>query len=314
MKNYDEITKNLLERRDRYVIEKKKKRKTALGIASSLSCFCLIALLDYGMWQGDVFNVKTPTILDNSTIVDEENVNAPSLQDANKDNAITPNNGGLIPDNITPDNGDLTPNNGNVAPDNTIPNTSDSPILNNNPNSNDDPVQLIWKINRVEGLVGASKLNFDSDKYYSEKKTTIDVSNYLGKNLTSLENILPQGFKFIGNYETEFYYENNGKLAYDTCVFGYVKNEQQITIRASKIGVPYDCMYMMNNQKASNINGVDVIMGGIYENDNSETFKLVFADFSYAGIQYRVTIENLPSDGSKDSCSWLASIVAELTK
>ena len=40
MKSYDELTNDLLERRDRYVADQKKKRKRVMGVATSLCCFC----------------------------------------------------------------------------------------------------------------------------------------------------------------------------------------------------------------------------------------------------------------------------------
>lgn len=52
MKNYDEVTNSLLERRDRYITEQNRKRKRIMGVATSLSCVCLVALLGFGMWQG----------------------------------------------------------------------------------------------------------------------------------------------------------------------------------------------------------------------------------------------------------------------
>lgn len=60
MKNYDELTNDLLKRRDRYVADQRKKRKRVMGIATSLCCFCLVALLGFGMWQGGVFNTTPP--------------------------------------------------------------------------------------------------------------------------------------------------------------------------------------------------------------------------------------------------------------
>lgn len=97
-------------------------------------------------------------------------------------------------------------------------------------------------------------------------------------------------------------------------MFGYENGELQITIKVSKIGSPCDCIYEMNSSTISNINGVEVVMGGIYKNDNSGEFELVFADFSYEGLQYRVTVENVPFDGIKDPSVWLVGIVAEITK
>lgn len=60
MKNYDELTNDLLERRDRYVADQKKKRKRVMCVATSLCCFCLVALLGFGMWQGGMFNTTPP--------------------------------------------------------------------------------------------------------------------------------------------------------------------------------------------------------------------------------------------------------------
>ncbi len=60
MKNYDELTIDLLERRDRYVADQKKKRKRVMGVTASFCCVCLVALLGFGMWQGGIFNTTHP--------------------------------------------------------------------------------------------------------------------------------------------------------------------------------------------------------------------------------------------------------------
>ena len=60
MKNYDELTNDLLERRDRYVANQKKRRKSVLGVATSLCCFSLVALLVFSVWQGGFFHA-TPS-------------------------------------------------------------------------------------------------------------------------------------------------------------------------------------------------------------------------------------------------------------
>ncbi len=279
MKNYDELTNDLLERRDRYVADQKKKRKRVIGVATSLCCCCLVALLGFGMWQGGMFNSQPPITLDDSTIIGEKDYIDPD----DLDNSQT----------STPGNNDNQNNNSQTG-------TSE----------NNDPIRIAWVINKVEGQIGAAKLNFSPDKYYSEKKTLADIAAYLGKDLSTLEGVMPQGFEFFGRYETDFFYKLDGELAYDSCVFGYKRDDQQITVKVSKIGVPYDCMYMLNNPTVSSINGVDVTIGGIYKTDNSDELELVFADFSHGGLKYRLTIENVPSDDYK--C--LNSIITELTK
>ena len=72
MKNYDELTNDLLERRDRYVADQKKKRKRVMGVATSLCCICLVALLGFGMWQGGTFDAKPPVTLDDSINIGEK--------------------------------------------------------------------------------------------------------------------------------------------------------------------------------------------------------------------------------------------------
>ncbi|NLL63124.1 MAG: hypothetical protein GX241_02600 [Ruminococcaceae bacterium] len=49
MKNYDEITIGLLERRDRYVIEQKQKRKRAEQIVALFCCLCLVVVLAFAV-------------------------------------------------------------------------------------------------------------------------------------------------------------------------------------------------------------------------------------------------------------------------
>ena len=60
MKNYDELTNDLLERRNRYVTDQKRKRKTVISVATSLCCVCLVALLGIGVWQGGMLNSQSP--------------------------------------------------------------------------------------------------------------------------------------------------------------------------------------------------------------------------------------------------------------
>lgn len=55
MKNCDEMVSSLLERRDRYAAEQKRKRKVIARAASSVCCVCLVALLGFG-----IFNGKSP--------------------------------------------------------------------------------------------------------------------------------------------------------------------------------------------------------------------------------------------------------------
>lgn len=56
MKNCDEMVNSLLERRDRYVIEQKRKRTKITRTVTTMCCVCFVALMGFGAWQGGLIN------------------------------------------------------------------------------------------------------------------------------------------------------------------------------------------------------------------------------------------------------------------
>ena len=60
MKNCDEMTQSLIERRDEYLAEQKKKRKTAAKIITPVASLCIVALLGFGAWSSGIFTAKPP--------------------------------------------------------------------------------------------------------------------------------------------------------------------------------------------------------------------------------------------------------------
>lgn len=47
MKNYNEMANDVFRRRDEYITAQRKKRKNAIGITSSVMCFCLLAVIGF---------------------------------------------------------------------------------------------------------------------------------------------------------------------------------------------------------------------------------------------------------------------------
>lgn len=64
MKNCDEMVNRLLERRDQYAIEQKRKRTKITRAVSLMCCVCLVVLMGFGVWQGGWFD-STPPIMRN---------------------------------------------------------------------------------------------------------------------------------------------------------------------------------------------------------------------------------------------------------
>ena len=63
MKNYDDLTNRLLERRDRYVATQQKKRKMMLRASASVGCVAVVALAGVGLVHSGVFD-QTPPVTD----------------------------------------------------------------------------------------------------------------------------------------------------------------------------------------------------------------------------------------------------------
>ncbi len=72
MMNRNEMVNRLLERRDQYVAEQKRKRKTAVCITTCAFSLALAALLGVGVWQSNFFDRTTVTGVENSGNISEQ--------------------------------------------------------------------------------------------------------------------------------------------------------------------------------------------------------------------------------------------------
>ena len=77
MKNYNEMANDVLRRIGEHENNQRNRRKNMKKVILPICCFCLVAILGIGLWQGDYFS-KTPSVKsENSTVVDENNYAEP---------------------------------------------------------------------------------------------------------------------------------------------------------------------------------------------------------------------------------------------
>lgn len=95
MKNSDEMVNSLLERRDRYVIEQKRKRRMITRTATSMCCVCLVILLGFGMWQGGMFDTTSLITAGDSTNIGEKDYSEPNESNTDADAQLSNNNDDL---------------------------------------------------------------------------------------------------------------------------------------------------------------------------------------------------------------------------
>lgn len=72
MKNYKEMANAVFRRIEKYEIEQMKRRSTMKKVITPICCFCLVALMGIGFWQGGLFNTDKPAQIDDSTIVGDK--------------------------------------------------------------------------------------------------------------------------------------------------------------------------------------------------------------------------------------------------
>lgn len=95
MKNCDEMVNSLLERRDRYVAEQKRKRTMIIRTATSMCCVCLVALLGFGVWQGGMFDTTPPITAEDSPNTGEKDYIEPNESNTDADAQLSNNNDDL---------------------------------------------------------------------------------------------------------------------------------------------------------------------------------------------------------------------------
>ncbi len=77
MKNYNEMANDVLRRIGEHENNQRNRRKNMKKVILPICCFCLVAILGIGLWQGDYFS-KTPSVKsENSTVIDENNYAEP---------------------------------------------------------------------------------------------------------------------------------------------------------------------------------------------------------------------------------------------
>ena len=287
MKNYDEVTNDLLERRDRYVAEQKKKRKRVMGVATSLCCFCLVALLGFGMWQGGMFNT-TPPINGGEQTLNGDNGNTTQNEDTGLDNNKQ-NQGGQT---STPTNNDKQNQGGQISTNEN----NDGQI------DNDMTTKHLFAINEITGTLGAAPKYRDPELHYNETWDLAKAIDYLGVDIPNAVAALPDGLglKYIESNGFTVVYENNGTLVEDRMGYEFAgKDDAKVMVFASKLRIPGDCFYLTDTEDVTNIRIPDtdeVIPVLVYAQDKSEAtmdYELYIADFEYNGIYYRIHAEHI---------------------
>lgn len=280
MKNYHDVTSNLLARRDQYVREQKQRKRRIVSTVTSLCCVCLVVLLGVGVWQGNL-QTRVPTLDPNDSMLHTGNV-GPSFSDPATTDGVT--------DPI--------------------------PTISNGPENNDQTTEYLFSVNEINGTLNAAMKYLDPELHYEETRNLAQAAEYLGVDVVNAVATLPDGLgmNYAGSGEFKWVYENSGTLAEDRMCFMFNgSDEAKITVLASKLRPPYDCIYQSDTDAVTEIRipeTEEIISVLVYAENKSETvldYDFYVLDFEYAGVYYRILAEKVSSYN-------LDSLIRELVK
>lgn len=181
---------------------------------------------------------------------------------------------------------------------NTIPPQNPNPLLSYvcriDDKTENDNVKHICYLNQIDGIANAAPLYLDPAKHYTEDWNNEKVTQYLGIDLSNLGS----EFEYIGEQNHTVTYRNDGTLVRDLMGFSYKYSGSEFTVAVSKLSLPYDCIYALEESKKTNVGtekgSVEVLFAGAAGGENAtENQTLIVADFELNGVNYRVKAENI---------------------
>lgn len=280
MKNYHDITNDLLVRRDQYVREQKQRKRRIVSTVTSLCCVCLVMLMGIGVWQ---WNLQAPVpTLDPNDSVFHTGMEGPMFTEPNPTTGIS----------------------------DPKPTTSKDPV------NNDQTDKYLFAVNEINGSLNAAFKYLDPELHYEEIRNLDQVADYLGVDVLSAVATLPEGLgmEYAGSGEFKWVYENNGTLAEDRMCFTFNgSDEAKITVLTSKLRTPYDCIYQSDTDAVTQIRIpetdeiIPVLVYAQNKSDSTLDYDFYVLDFECGGVYYRILAEKVPSHN-------LDSLIRELAK
>lgn len=260
MKSCDEMVNSLLERRDEYNTEQKRKKKNLIRITVSMCCVCLVALMGFGLWNGD-FLEKKPPISANET---SHNVTNPAIYHEDQTTAAA----------VPPTSVDSTTN-------------------------DDTEGKKLFAINEITSTASCCPMDLSKyDKVvFSLEKAAEYFGVNIPQSADGIADEL--GLRYDGRDAFTVYYGDNGTIVEDMMVYGFSgNNNADITVAVSRLRKPYGCMFYSSTNQPTVIRipetgeTVSLRVYG-HKNSSEEEYDSYTIDFEHGGNFYRIEADNV---------------------
>ena len=201
---------------------------------------------------------------ENSTITDSE-----VTTENNNDN------------NTDPIDTDISTEEPKTEPQVTTPTSTEPPV-----------VQSDFKINKIIFQISGAPKNYPPDMYDTIIWSYEELVEYYAVDFRNA--FIENGFTADNWDEYSVIFDKNGNIAKDTVTSIYWDADgNSIRLSASRVSVPYDYIFQLESNETSNINGVEVLFGGMLKTADSDAYDSFCADFEKDGINYRITADSI---------------------
>lgn len=158
--------------------------------------------------------------------------------------------------------------------------------------------KLLFDVNEITQIVPGAKRKLPEGAY-EEAWDTARMSRHLGVDLQGLGESLYDELKVETIHSHSVTLAEDGTMLYDLARIRFIgAQEQSITVKASKLSTPYDCMYQLESERETRIRlgNTDEYLSVLVaaQTDADGTITLCVADFEYAGVNFRIEMENVP--------------------
>lgn len=290
MKTYMEMANEVFRRAEVYKAAKQRQRTMLVRTGTAIGGVGLIALAGVGVWRQQAGSTPPPVSVEDSLFPGEtDTIHETESTTATDTTATTTSQTtALLPSATTTT---LQQTAGTSAPSSSTATTPTTAVT-----DVPDDGKKLFALNKIINTVGGAARYLDPALHYREQWDAATMAAHVGVDLRTVAKVLPEPLTYSSLDTFTVTFKNDGTLVEDRCVVQFDgANGEAVTIMASRVGMPYDCMYMLETEETTPLrlrsSGeiIDVLVGAAMIDR-----ELYVADFAYDGVNYRIKAENAP--------------------
>jgi len=166
-------------------------------------------------------------------------------------------------------------------------------------------IHQLFVMNEITDIMEAAPKYRDPEQHYYETWDYDKMAEYLNIDLKKILEVFSQAYSlyYCGADEFTVVFENSGQIVEDVSSYK-VENADgtEVSILASKLRTPYDCIYRTDTETVTSIpipdsgETLDILICGYTNTQAEKNTPMYVADFIFNGIYYRITAKKISTE------------------